>query len=50
MNNAFDPNEDYIEEVSTETLTKGMKYVMQLLSHFWNRWNKEYLVERREYH
>ena len=25
-------------------------YVIYLLSHFWNRWNKEYLVELREYH
>ena len=50
VNNELDPNEEYIEEVSTETLTKRMKYVMYLLSHFWNRWNKENLVERREYH
>ena len=50
VNNELDPNEDYAEEVSTGTLIKRMKYVMYLLSHFWNRWNKEYLVELREYH
>ena len=44
VNNELAPNEDYIKEVSTETLTKCMKYVMNLLSHFWNRWNKDYLV------
>ena len=27
-----------------------MKYVKYLLRHFWNRWDKEYLVELREYH
>ena len=48
--NQLAPNEDYKEEISTETLTKHMKYVLHLLSHFWNRWNKEYLVELREYH
>ena len=50
MNIEIDLNEDYLEEVSTETLTKRMKYVMYLLSHFWNRWNEEYLVELGEYH
>ena len=50
VNNELDRNEDYVEEVTTGTLTKRMKYVMYLLSHFWNRWNKQYLVELREYH
>ena len=50
VNNELDPNEDYVEDVTTGTLTKRMKYVMYLLSHFWNRWNKEYLVELREYY
>ena len=27
-----------------------MKYVKYLLRHSWNRWDKEYLVELREYH
>ena len=40
VNNELDTNEDYVEEVTTGTLTKRMKYIMYLLSHFWNRWNK----------
>ena len=36
VNNELDPNEDNIEEVTSGTLTKHMKYVMYLISHFWN--------------
>ena len=38
----------YAEE---ETLrTRKQHYLLLLLSHFWNRWKREYVVELREHH
>lgn len=40
------------EEESTDAkiLTRRQRYVVSLLSHFWNRWKQEYVVELREHH
>lgn len=40
------------EEESTDAkiLTRRQRYVVSLLSHFWNRWKREYVVELREHH
>ena len=36
-------------EATNQPIDKRVKYVQQLLEHFWNRWSKEYLLELREH-
>ena len=31
-------------------ITKRFLYLSRKLTHFWNRWSKEYLVDLREFH
>ena len=38
------------ESTDAEILTRRQRYVVSLLSHFWNRWKREYVVELREHH
>ena len=33
-----------------DKLTKRFLYLTNRLSHFWNRWRKEYITDLREYH
>ncbi|XP_044183283.1 uncharacterized protein LOC122963962 [Acropora millepora] len=47
------PDEPIVAEEKSsdvEILTRRQRYVTLLLSHFWNRWKKEYVVELREHH
>ena len=47
------PNESILAEEKSsdvEILTRRQRYVTSLLSHFWNRWKQEYVVELREHH
>ena len=41
-----------VEEESSdvEILTKRERYVTSLLSHFWSRWKRKYVVELQEHH
>ena len=50
VNAELDPYEDYVENSSAEVLSRGMKYMMFLLTHFWKRFTTEYLNELREHH
>ena len=43
-----DIDDDAVIEHST--LTKRMIHLNKVLDHFWNRWNKEYLLELRDAH
>ena len=38
------------ESSEVEILTRRQRYVASLLSHFWSRWKREYVVELREHH
>eukprot|EP00794_Sanderia_malayensis_P017243 gene17243-biopygen14837 len=40
---------DYSDNTQ-DKLTKRFVYVSKKLSHFWNRWRKEYLTDLREFH
>ena len=47
------PDESIVaEEESSEVeiLTRRQRYVTSLLSYFWSRWKREYVVELREHH
>ena len=47
------PDEPIVAEEKSsdvEILTRRQRYVTSLLSHFWNRWKQEYVVELREHH
>ena len=47
------PDESIVAEEKSsdaEILTQRQRYVTSLLSHFWNRWIQEYVVELREHH
>ena len=50
VNAELDPYEDYVENSSSEVLSRRMKYMMFLLTHFWKRFTTEYLNELREHH
>jgi len=41
----YDKDEDFT--VSQDVLTKRMKYLSRILSHFWRRWRDEYLLSLR---
>ena len=46
------PDESIVAEEESsdvEILTRRQRYVTSLLSHFWNRWKQEYVVELREH-
>jgi len=43
-----DEDEDFT--VSQDVLTKRMKYLSRVLSHFWRRWRNEYLLSLRDCH
>lgn len=47
------PDESIVAEEESsdvEILTRRQRYVTSLLSHFWSRWKREYVVELREHH
>ena len=46
------PDSVYPENVdfSPESISKRCKHINNLLTKFWNRWNREYLTELREFH
>ena len=47
------PDEIAVDEEETSEvslLTRRQHYLLLLLSHFWNRWKREYVVESREHH
>ena len=47
------PDEIAVDEEETSEvslLTRRQRYLLLLLSHFWNRWKREYVVELREHH
>ena len=47
------PDESIVAEEESsdvEILTRRQRYVTSLLSHFWNRWKQEYVVELWEHH
>ena len=44
----YDDDEDFT--VSHETITKRMKHLSKVLSHFWRRWRDEYLLSLRDCH
>ena len=49
LGHVCDPgDEDF--EVNTSQLTKRVKHLASVLSHFWKRWRSEYLNELRESH
>ena len=50
VNTELDPYEDYVENSSSEVLSRRMKYMIFLLAHFWKRFTTEYLNELREHH
>ena len=37
-------------DFSSESISKRCKHINNLLTKFWNRWNREYLTELREFH
>ena len=49
VNAELDRYEDYVENSSSELLSRRMKYMMFLLTHFWKRFTTEYLNELREH-
>ena len=46
----YSGDEDYENDVPATGLTQRFKYLNTVLTHFWNRWRKEYLSELREGH
>ena len=44
INPEIDPNDD------VDNLSRRFLYLTKKLSHFWNRWRKEYLTDLREFH
>ena len=38
------------EESDIELLTRRQRYLILLLSHFWNRWRNDYVLSLREHH
>ncbi len=38
------------KESEVELLSRRHRYITSVLSHFWNRWKREYVVELREHH
>ena len=50
VNAELDPYGDCVENLSTEILSRRMKYMMFLLTHFWRRFTTEYLNELREHY
>ena len=38
------------EDIDSTQLTKRMKYLSNVLNHFWKRWRSEYFAELRESH
>eukprot|EP00731_Ephydatia_muelleri_P023359 Em0015g942a len=46
----YSGDENYENDVPATGLTQRFKYLNTVLTHFWNRWRKEYLSELREGH
>ncbi len=43
-------DEDFEVDLSTDDLSKRVRYLNDIISHFWQRWRNEYLVELRNAH
>jgi hypothetical protein len=43
-------DEDFEVDLSTDDLNKRVRYLNDVISHFWRRWRNEYLVELRNAH
>ncbi len=43
-------DEDFEVDLSTDDLNKRVRYLNDIISHFWRRWRNEYLVELRNAH
>ena len=41
---------DEVNQLNQESAVKRKAYVDKILSHFWNRWRDEYILELREHH
>ena len=46
--NEDDP--DFDINLDTDSLTRRMRHLSNVMNHFWSRWRNEYLMELREYH
>ena len=44
----YSGDEDYRSDAPATSLTQRFKYLNTVLTHFWNRWRKEYLSELQE--